>query len=505
MKNQHDDNGYLIIYSIIITAVLMGIGLALLSVAGTKYSFSKNGIDRQNIANIAKGCAGATVTRMNESIAPVELTDQVVFDRIAAQGGKATCSTTVSPDKKNIEVNAKLERSVGDPKPMMYQAKATLGAEEVVAPYQKSGMLVGSGGLVLPLYGALQAPQLNVAGWMRVGARNWSTVGTSSTPISTINIGNVACGTNANWPQPCSTPPVQKWYTGASEGYVYGNVCATGQVDGSFMSSPGLTANCTAPKIKMPVFDKQSFVAKMKQTMSGQSIVESCVVPRSPSYLGNRGIEYHVPADTRITGDLNLNAVPSFNTGACRILFDGDVYLEGNVIRPTQDVQAGVSNTVTSDITLVVNGFVQMSGAKFVPNGTGKIAHLISFYSSDSSCSTRTDVPSKIQASCLTPAQAKSSATIGETSGSTPYAALDLKDFRTTVDLSGMTFYAYYAGVDLGCNNVTIVALAAQGVGSNCSIGYVLGNTTITGNAPTFGVMEPVVRYRLLDYRQVYG
>lgn len=506
MGNVRNNSGYLIVYGVIMTAVLMGVGLGLLSVTGAKYNFSKGGVDRQNIANVARGCAGATITRLNESISPVALTNQVVFDRTAEQGGKATCTTTVAPDKKSIEVNATLERSVGDASPLRYKAKGIIDKQAVEASYQNGGMLVGSGGLMLPLYGALKAPQLNVAGWVRVGARSLSTVGTSASPIPVINVTNVACGTT-DWPQPCpsTNPPIKKWYSGAAEGYVYGNVCAPGQVDGSFMSAPGLAAACSPPVIKMPVFDKESFINKMAEVRSGSSIVNGCVEPRVPSFLGNKGIEYRVPANTRITGDLNLNAVPAFNTGACRIIFEGDVYLEGNVIRPTQDVQAGVSNSLTNDITLVVNGYVQMSGATFLPNTSGKIAHLISFYSANAGCSANEHVPSKIQASCLTPVEAKASATINETNGHTAYAALDLKDFRTTVNLTGMTFYAYYGGIDLGCNDVSIVAMAAQGVGSNCTIGYVLGNTTITSaGSPTFGAMEPEVRYRLIDYRQLY-
>lgn len=508
MKKRNDNNGYLIIYSIIITAVLMGIGLALLSVAGTKYSFSKNGIDRQNIANIAKGCAGATITRMNESIAPVEFTNQVVFDRIATQGGKATCSTTVSPDKKNIEVNAKLERSVGDPKPMTYQAKATLGREEVATLYQQGGMLVGSGGAVLPLVGTLTTPQLNVAGWMRVGVRNAAKVGTTSKPISTINVTNVACGTN-DWPQRCSTPPIQKWYGNLGpEAYVYGNVCTTPeQLDSSFMSMSGLVPSCTPPTIKMPVFDKPGFIAKMTNTVNGSDITSGCYAYKYPSIpsLGYKGLEYRVPANTRIKGNLDLASVPALNSGElCKIIFEGDVYLEGEVTRPTANVQAGISDTVPSDITLVVNKSVNMSGAIFKPNTSGKIAHLISFHSTNVACSVNETIPSKSQASCLTPLEAKASAAVNETNGTIINPALNIRDYIKAVDLSGMTFYAYYGTVDLGCTDLTVAAVAAQGVGASCTIGQLYGNINVLSGSPTFGSMEPIVRYRLLDYRQVY-
>src|SRR5690606_5096301 len=103
----------------------------------------------------------------------------------------------------------------------------------------------------------------------------------------------------------------------------------------------------------------------------------------------------------------------------------------------------------------------QPKNVKFLPNYSGKIAHVINFHSSNTTCSDSNTVPSLTVSTCLSPSEAKTSAT------SRTYAGLKMLGTNGTKNLSGMTIYTYYSLVDVGkgTGQFNIAGIAGQGLG----------------------------------------
>lgn len=521
-------DGYLIVYVMILTFITMTIGLSVLSVAGTQYTHAVDDIYRQNAAYGAKACAVVVAENLTEDGSFSGFSDQVIFNDLNSSQGEVRCSAVVSDGSdgaKNADITSTMHRFTSDPHPISYEVRAVMesggGAAATGTSYLDGGILAGHGGLYAMMLGTIATDQINILGKLYIPGASFSSVdiGTSADPIPSITVSNVACGDATDWPQSCTSQPVTGWY-GSNFGNIdiHADTCAPGQTAyETIFQSPGLNADCSVATSTAPSFDKKTFVEGMTNTIDATDLLntgpDGCInkepiIPAFPAYGSNYyGTEVHIPANTRINGDLTTyydGATAISDYSKCTLIFDGDSYVTGDV---GSSVYIDIGDTTSEDVTMAINGKIRIGGQlSLTPNSKGSLMHIISFYSSNSSCSNSDVVPSVSDPSCLTNSQARQSSEINPSTAIPTDPALDFPDdFNNDYDFSGVTFYAYYGSVSTGCHNVEIAALGGQSISGGCYGVGIYSNLTTTASSPTFGELIPstIPEYSVVDISRI--
>ncbi len=499
-RNQ-SQQGYLILLVLIIISAFFGIGLSVASVVAAKYAHSKQNVYVENAVSAAEAGVTATIAGLNYSQTftgfPIANPATLYTD---PNRGKATYSTTVATNGDGTVTIT----SIGNTYTTTTAASPanTKTIKAIVQKTQKAfpgSVIAGPGGLFLDNGASVNsAKYAYVMG--TINAYNGANIGTAANPMQQMNVANYGCGTSANWPQPCGagSPPITI-VNALHSNKIYGTTCATNQTDGTDIVT--LMPNCNAPIAQMPTFDKQSLVAKIKAAnptaMTASSISNQC----TSSFFDQT---VTVPANTWITGNLNVNATV---LGHCRVLFAGDTYFTGSLTLGVWGSLGVADSAGSTKPTIILNGQFNVYGAGgllskwggFRPNASGTVAYVVSFYSSDpAGCSQREDVPSLAVQTCLTPAQGQQSAM---TTGFT-YEGIHIGN--GSADLAGALYYAYYGVAAVYNANLlypqTVNAIGGQGIDA-----YADSNVNImsTETSP-FGQILTVPVYTVVDYQQVY-
>ncbi|MFZ1360545.1 MAG: type II secretion system protein [Candidatus Saccharimonadales bacterium] len=312
------------------------------------------------------------------------------------------------------------------------------------------GLMAGPGGLLMVMgNGVTLGSNAYVRGKIRMGVG--SSIATQPVPTKTW-AANKGCGSGASFPQLCASEPIV--FAGTTSNRIYGDVCATGQVNDSVygstkvirpagMYTQGLIPGCVAPDVEMPSFDKGKFTASMKQTKSAGLM------------CGNQ-----LEADTTYNGNLTLGI------GLCQpSMIMGNVYVQGDLLKTNTATPLIVSEDVGKvRPIIVVNGTVSIQGGTIVPNSYGTTPVIISFASTDSVCS---QSPS---CTTISPANLYASAgTIGNRGSGAiePFGTIDGIMLGVGTKLPGTTVYAYFSKATLVMAN---------------DVGAIAGQTIVLGN-----------------------
>lgn len=297
------------------------------------------------------------------------------------------------------------------------------------------GLMVGPGGL--NMYDArVQGGDVYVKGKVTLGFS--AEMGTSSwawwlggTPVN-LNVANVACGSGSSYPQPCGSGS-QPVNASASFARITGRVCAKDQTDSTNIVSAtggsGLIAGCVPPDADQPLFDKSSFVNSMTGTAPGS--VASC-----------SGGNATLGGNTTYTTDISM-------TFFCKVSITGNAYVTGNITTNTAAELRVAESVGRVRPIIVVNGRINLSSARILPNSYGTTPYFISFYSADSGCSTSPTC------TIITPAKLKE--TLDNYSG----ASAPVYTYNTTA--SGTSVYAYFGEANIEFHS-TVGAVAGQRV-----------------------------------------
>lgn len=485
--------GYLIVYAVVLMFGLITTGVVTLSLVSASYMFTSDDVHRKNASNMVRACAQVVQEELNANpnftgFSPAEKT---LYDRTNQNGTRSTCEvdnvTDGAENQKIFQLTAYEYRRSGDPKPIKATAQIVFESSVSLLPPPPSlpnlpdhllgGVLIGYGGITSDGTGTIYTSRMNVLGKIYVDGSGDFRVENNGP----LNVYNLGCGTT-NWPEPCSTPPI----TRSGLARIYGSICAPGQIDTTNLYS--LVPNCELPDISMPVFDKAGFIEALDgPTISANTIMSDGGCWKTQGTKDYRGQTFYVTAGATITGSLNMSSLPRISgTVLCRIVFQGDAYITGGItgnLDASTNVEFTLDSTVTEDITIVMNRQIyldQPKNVKFLPNSSGKIAHVINFHSSNTTCSDSNTVPSLTVSTCLSPSEAKTSAT------SRTYAGLKMLGTNGTKNLSGMTIYTYYSLVDVGkgTGQFNIAGIAGQGLGG-------FDGTTdirLSMTNPTFGI-----------------
>ncbi|RYE16051.1 MAG: hypothetical protein EOP51_26450 [Sphingobacteriales bacterium] len=350
-------------------------------------------------------------------------------------------------------------------------------------------VLVGSGGLRLNQFSNLSVGNVYVRGQVSMDAT--SGIGKSNRSVN-LNVANYACGDDTNWPQLCTTTPVTTEYIGSYFDGVYGTVCATGQPYPSSYIFPGPTGlglrqDCVTPPTIMPTFDKKSFIETLNPATKRSGNDFRC---------GVVGSTITIPANTWIQGDLSLGG--NF-IGTCRYILEGNLYVEGNLDNSMVSYMQLSDSLGVSRPTIVINGYYKARGAiarNILPNSSGTPAYVVSFASKNPTCSASETVPSLTLSTCLSTAEARSSANLNTGSN-----AFDC-EFAPggNKNMTGAIFYAYYGVVKCGINGVDFYTVGGQGLFMGLYTDVQLAGE---GTEP-FGDILTVPSYKIISYRQLY-
>lgn len=355
-------------------------------------------------------------------------------------GGNDVPDYTAFPLTRSIGVKIQLESgvilgnqtvSVTNDMRMQFRSQLNVVPPKVVNPYVPPtngigtpGLMAGPGGLSVR-QGTVQGGDTYVKGKVNLdfggfvgGGFLFPLFGGTAT---NLNVSNIACGSGANYPQPCGSSSQPITITGSSS--IRGTVCARDQVTKTsiFLLAPGrgFIDGCEPPEVDLPTFDKAAFTASMTNGSAPGSAAScnsgSTTLVANRKYTSNVNVQFWCDAwitgSTYITGNLTSSGYPSFRVAE-----------SVGKVRPI----------------IVVNGKISLSGTSIVPNSYGTTPYFISFFSSDNNCS--------ISDSCnsLTPEKLKQ--TLDDFAGHSSPIVLSSGNGR------GASFYSYFGEIFITFN-----------------------------------------------------
>ena len=491
--------GYMIVLTMIIVFVLTGTALTVAATISTNYASTKRNTYVDAAVSTAEAGVSDTIVRLKNDDTFTGYPDvnesRKIFYNNDSQG-KAEYATVVTNQPGNLKkivskgyVYAVGSEIDGTKATNTKTIEVTVDTKQVPASYTT---LVGAGGLKMGFNA--QLPRGNVFVKGKVSLDTSSTIGSNSVPV-TMNVGNHSCGT-VNWPELCvGSEPISIGTFMSGGGAIYGSVCATGQTTSNRIftgvGGTGLQPGCVAPQTEMPVFDKKTFVEKMTaSSIAGNSF--SC------PFTGS--ITHTIPANTRITGDLIIGTGGHVGAGNCKIIFEGDTFIEGDINVGQHGVLQVADSLGSTRPIIVLNGQFRVSTSPevFYPNASDTPAYVVSFNSGNTACSRSETVPSLTQRTCLTPTEAKDAADIN---GSvTSFKCGFLIGGGGGRNMTGVIFYSYYSTVICDIGGIQFRAVGGQGI----LIGFYGSITLGSIEESPFGQILTVPNYKVMSYRQVY-
>ncbi len=494
-RSQH---GYLLPLVVILFFVLVSSSLAIMSVVSGKYAKTGRDTYVANAVYVAEAGVSDTINRLNGNPNFLGYPDgaRIQFYNDGNKG-KAEYSTVVTNNnlpQVTIESTGYLYRKSTDATPYLTK-KIKVQVKKSQIPVS-GNMIVGSGGLRVSPLARINATNLYSKGKLIMDQN--SNIGTA-TEISNIQVANVACGDSTNWPQPCgaASPPISVVPWAGAESSMYGSVCATNQTDPARIfpgnGGAGLKVGCVAPVVEATPFDKKTFIEGMNSASKVNGSTYACP---------GAGMTVTIPANTWVVGDINI--APAFGGTDCVLAIGGDVYIEGTLTIGNYG-RLKIADSVTAMPKIVLSGQYKIANgfsggtSVFQANSSGISAYLISFYSTNTTCSKNVTIPSSTVATCLTIAEAQASAAL-PSYGDLVNGAV-ICNGPTPQDVSGAVIYAYYGVVNCSWGGMVTTAIAAQG--------FMAGTSTVNTVVPSstskpFGDLFKETSYIVSDYRQIY-
>lgn len=202
-------------------------------------------------------------------------------------------------------------------------------------------------------------------------------IGSSSHPVN-VNVAHNSCptGGGAGYPRVCNPGEngepinIPNWAT-----FIYGEVKANNQSDGSGMSNPGLVAGSVTPG-GMPSHDRAGIIDDINASgLTQTGAAASCSGTTQKTW----------PANLKITGNVTIG-------NSCKLTVAGNVWITGN-LTVNGASQFIVQDGLASPAHVIVDGsggFVLDGSAVLTPNSSDTGFRIVTYYSYDS-CSVSED------------------------------------------------------------------------------------------------------------------
>ncbi len=507
--SKKSQQGYLLLVVIIISGVLMGLAVSIMSVISTRYAKAGKDMNATSAVYAAEAGVSDTMARLTSySGFPGYSSPKEFYN--SSERGRATYQTTVSENVANKTVTI---TSVGSSYNISTAttADATRTIKVLLSKSREAitdTVIAGPAGMYFASPQSFYSNPTTSKGSVYSKGKiylngNNSNLG-SATSSTFVRAANIGCGSGVNYPQACAvgSEPIQSSISGggAGSGLIYGTVCATNQTTSSFIlpgpTGSGLQSGCAAPDYGMPEFDKAAFTATKTN------------IATNPCPGGLFGSSVTLNNNTRINGNV---AMVGPTIGACNVTIAGDVYITGNLT-----INGAVTLTAAASITgkkptIVVNGKITFgAGAGTVgvlKNASGIGINMISFASADSACS-NSDTCNSIAPADLYNSVSTSSWSSGGSSQAIVFISQSFVVCANAVpSFSGLTAYAYFGTADYRAPCIRdMEGLGGQQVFIKPGDGAIISwgeKIDFTGTSP-FSDFLYKVKYSVLDYQQVY-
>jgi prepilin-type N-terminal cleavage/methylation domain-containing protein len=376
------------------------------------------------------GCP--TDTRILSNVTSLQFT---YYDALNASGAAPANTKSVMVDITTTKQQSGQTVTVKDKVRINPQALAVIvppDDEDDTTP--GPGVIQTTAGLVAGP-GGLQTSFSNIAGKSMYikGRLTQSNMGDINLTTNRLDVGNIGCGLAAStFPATCS-PGQQPITTSFLSKIRATPICAPGQT-----VTTGLTglAGCSLPAGPTPPFNKTNFTGSVT---AGPASINCTILSGT----------VNMAANTRIDGSVTGSFCNKLSVG-------GNIYIRGNLTLGNNSILQ-VANGVTVRPIIVVNGQVSINFSQIRANSAGVTPYIISFYSSDSSCS-NSNTTCAITNPQLYSSITTSPAAINVSTYSRVNASL--YSFFGILNISGGTVTGALAGQRISITNLSAIKIA---------------------------------------------
>lgn len=231
-------------------------------------------------------------------------------------------------------------------------------------------IVTGVGGLYLSNSAKVLGGDVFVNG--ELSMTNSSQIGLSTAPVS-LKVAHQNCPNppDATYPRICNSGENGQPINITGTAWIYGNVSANNQTNGSSMSNGGLVSSSGVPTQPLPPHDRAAQKAAIAVTRTGSDA--SCT--------SNGGAKTWV-ANTKITGDVKIDK-------DCTVTIQGNVWITGKFEMSHSKAKLKVSDSLgTTMPSVMIDGQLSTlsNGSTIISNSSSTGAQLISYWS-DTACS----------------------------------------------------------------------------------------------------------------------
>ena len=437
----NEENGLIMITVIAVVTAMLIVGVSLISATSGQYKITANNTYAANALLVSEAGVEQTLQQLNTNDSFTGYaTEQTFFDN--ATQGKGVYKTTIAASP--TDTNAKIITSTGK----IYKYGKTdvvksriIKVTAVGTQSQGYSVHAGPGGLIMDGSARIINSDVYVNGTIKMAGA--AQIGTDTKP-SKVYAANNACPTTggASYPSLCTGTqpiPIPDWSSVA----IIGTVCATGQTQSKFPTSPynnnlpqiragsgggtGLQPGCVAPQVSQPTYNRSAQIAAVTTTKASSDSSIDC-----KQYSPTQNFNRTWPANLKITGNMNVGS-------SCNLIITGNVYITGNLVMGGAAKITVANSLGTTRPVVIVDGTINAGeAAQLIANSSGTGIELISFKST-AACSPNC---TSLSGSELKTSAGTTTVTIGGGSS-----------------LPGMTFNSYWGkAVVTGAGNVGSVA-----------------------------------------------
>lgn len=509
ISRTYRENGYLLVFVMAISLALMTVVVAVVGVSTTKYAKTSRDGDAASAVYAAEAGVSDTLVRLNQNESFTGYSTKKEFYSTTAKGKAEYTTSVVNNGNNTVTVTSTGYYSDA---PTSSTPSATRTVKSLLIRTKlpvTENVLAGSAGITMsgtyfPWFGqptAMQKGMVYSRGKIRLNGAATS-IG-SSTDSARVAAANIGCGNTTNFPQQCASndPPIVLGggYFGGGIGSIYGSVCATDQTSTTNIfpgpTGTGLQTGCIAPDYGTPYFDKKSFTDV--QVLPILPAAATCAPLVTTAAWADH---------SRMIG--NVTVAKGFLASSCNVTLLGDVYIKGDLT-----IDDGASITVSNLLgtrkpVIVVNGKVTIKGSSngVIANSSGSHATIISFYSTNTSCSNSDDNNCTLTSAQLYNSSVQGSGSFWYNPGVNRAITIGGGSSAQNANLSGLAAYSYYGSTLYQKDgNASMRGIGGQEVVINPggAFSWMGGTLSVTDTAPFTGVLNRY-KYVIGDYQQVF-
>lgn len=367
------NDGFVIASLIITTTLVLAVGTLVANLIVNNYTLARRDIFRLGAQIAADAAADRAIAELNNDTGWAGTGGKVSLHN--NNGYRTDYEISVADgatsSSKVITVSGYAYYPSAETTPIVTRSYE-LDARSLGSASGSYSIVTGVGGLILENSAKIVAGDVYVNGTITMS--NTAQIGLSSNSVK-VDTAHFSCPTigGATYPSQCVTgEPISI----NNSAHIYGDVCATNQVDGSGMSDGGLDTGCAdPPALPLPTHDRNTQKANVSTTTS-DSYYTDC---------NSNSAKRTWPAGLKIEGDVVIQK-------KCEVTIEGDVWITGSLIIRnsaqlivSDSITLGGTNTVDPDYPSIMvddeDGIEFHNSAQAVANSADVGIQFITYWS----------------------------------------------------------------------------------------------------------------------------